>query len=787
MQQQYTSQKHQPPLHLQHPQQQQKYPQQHPQQQQQHPQQQQQHLQQQQQQQQFQQAIPQQYTQEQDSRYGNQVKSPDAYHQQSAYQFASPQPSNQNQWERFGNVVQSEKNQPSDQPGIPRDEISREINKQNYAISSNVLSNQQGGQFLNVGNITHNSSTPNFKRQGSDIGNNTVQNSLIHPFGTSSERLPIPGGDMNAPTERKVASSHNDLSMQQQMLKTNEIQHHPMLERQIPSQNYKAGNFGGVNEMVVNKDGNFNPERQYGNPYANTVNAVVAQPHSDKQSQLQNQFHLQNPHQVTQWEPQSQMQPHFHSQPQSQSVPHYQVHPNSQFQLQSQPQTQIRPQPQIHSHFEEETQAHIKPQMTVNRMVITSINMSNQSSRPFYQTARSMPQNSQQQVIGTSVSFASHLESGSRPNHATIAKAGISTSGSQGIPSTVSLTQSAPVLRYIEPSSMGGYMSIASVPETETSSHVLQNAPARTANENYYSSPVSHSASFESQNREVSGLNSQQRSFAPTSGMPNQQDLVNQMQTLSLQSQQGLDQVNGMVRISVGSRNESRFPSGPPYGNPINTSTSNTIYRPSFPMGRDEMLKFERNQPFPQNQMESQNIIDSRRPIGPSNEIVRYPPPNRDRPINMPSGNQLQRVSSFESSSKAIGTQSGFQLMYQPPVYVRSSSISDQLSGFNSQRQGLENKATQNVSVQPSVNPVVTTGHAMVSSGHPIVIMPGYASSNISTHGQNQSNFEARTESILQHISDKQGPMYDKLKKILSDMFVIQDELAAFKGRRGIL
>ena len=71
------------------------------------------------------------------------------------------------------------------------------------------------------------------------------------------------------------------------------------------------------------------------------------------------------------------------------------------------------------------------------------------------------------------------------------------------------------------------------------------------------------------------------------------------------------------------------------------------------------------------------------------------------------------------------------------------------------------------------------------STGQPIVIMPGY-SSTVSSNRAPSVKFEPRIEAILEHISSKEGPLYDKLKKIVAEIFNFQDEVFSFRGRRGI-
>ncbi|XP_065063153.1 uncharacterized protein LOC135689748 [Rhopilema esculentum] len=70
------------------------------------------------------------------------------------------------------------------------------------------------------------------------------------------------------------------------------------------------------------------------------------------------------------------------------------------------------------------------------------------------------------------------------------------------------------------------------------------------------------------------------------------------------------------------------------------------------------------------------------------------------------------------------------------------------------------------------------------ATGQPIVIMPGY-SSTVSNNRAPSVKFEPRIEAILEHISSKEGPLYDKLKKVVAEIFNIQDEVFSFRGRRG--
>ena len=730
--------------------------------------------------QQLQQPAPQQ----QNMRYANQVSSSDASPWQSPYQFTTSQASSQNQWERFDYAIQNDQNHHFyGQQRIPSNETNPARNGRDYQIPSNsfVLRNQQREQYPHVQAITHNNEISSFKRQASISSDSTPQgiytNSFSNPNGSNLH--------VNASSERKAALelSHNDLSAQQHMV-ANEISSHPGLERQLSGQNYQPANEGRISQLHVATDGSFSPGRQYGHQNSNDMNMSATQSQSEKQFHFKNQPQPPVRMPVAQIRPPAPLQPHFHSQPRIQDFPqHHNAQPNSQLQLQSQPQSQIGPHPQNWSQFQEETQERIRPQTSVNGMVITSINMSNQSSTPFYQTAGPAPQNSRQalQLGHSSIAFANHFESGSRPSHATNAQTGISTGGGQGIPYTVSAPLPSQQVNFNGPSTMGGYMSAPSTPDVQTSIPLASDASARISNVAKYSSPVSQGIPFQAHSMNSQEIHpnipqSQNRSFVPASGIPNQHNLVSHMQGLSLQNRRESGEINGVVGPAAEYRNEAHFVNRPTFANSANMIASDAGCRQRFAIDRDTKNPF-----VPQ----SPNTGASGHRLGPNNEVVRFPAPNA-------TNNPIPRLHGVERSLGGIDPQTAHRFMHEPPTYARPS-IAGQSAAMNSQNnQGLEMKSLQPASMhsaypQPFGNRVVTSGHSVVSSGHPIVIMPGYASNNIPPNrGQRQSNFEARTESILQHISDKQGPMYDKLKKVLTDVFVIQDEVSAFKGRRGI-
>lgn len=144
--------------------------------------------------------------------------------------------------------------------------------------------------------------------------------------------------------------------------------------------------------------------------------------------------------------------------------------------------------------------------------------------------------------------------------------------------------------------------------------------------------------------------------------------------------------------------------------------------------------------------------------------------------------NAMQRSNSVESPYQL--TQSGNRGNYPPRSDVRRSSFTYQppSNAIYSQVQGVDMQTGQ---IAPSYNPNSFNNPMGGSSGHPIVIMPGYTSSDVTPHGQ-QVNLESRMESILQQIGNKEGLMFERLKKILTDLFSIQDEVLTFKGRRGM-
>lgn len=510
--------------------------------------------------------------------------------------------------------------------------------------------------------------------------------------------------------------------------------HYPLSHK--VEQNNTPLSVGGISEMT--KDMYFNPGRQYANQDANGTNALATKLQPTRQSQIQK--HPQSPDHpqaihgqaLHQTQPHFYSQPQFHSQPQFQSQPRMQSLPQAQTQAHNQQSAQF--QPQNRSQNPEEAQGHITPQMTANQAIISSITRSNQSSMPFYQTVNPTSPNSQQRLQASQPPnlLTNNFESGSRPSNAVVnGAAGISTSGNQEIPFSTSGTYLAQQFNSTAPKGMGGYMSYPSAPETQTSRQRASHPSARPSNLIHCPSPNIQSTPFEPQfvSQTVDHSQPQTRPFASVSRMPKQQDLVNQMRVLGVENQKGPEQMNRMVGNPNDARNEARYGNGPALANPANMGV----------LGGDS-----RNQVLRESQIESQNAIDP------------------------------QRV---------------YQLRNQPPVYARRSSIGDQ-PGIVTSSQGFQMKSMQPASphstyVQPFNGPIVTSSHTMASGGRPIVIMPGYASNSLSAHGPKQTNFEARTESILQQISDKQGPMYDKLKKILADIFVIQDDISSFKGRRG--
>ena len=125
------------------------------------------------------------------------------------------------------------------------------------------------------------------------------------------------------------------------------------------------------------------------------------------------------------------------------------------------------------------------------------------------------------------------------------------------------------------------------------------------------------------------------------------------------------------------------------------------------------------------------------------------------------------------------------QPQYNPHINIRNPSFNPGPRFMN------PNNSPGNLGVYPptEVNlragPYDPTGqHNMnrQASGpsQPIVIMPGVTNTRPA-----QENFEPRIESIFEQISDKQGPMFEKLRKILVEVFNIQDDVLNFKGRRG--
>ena len=125
------------------------------------------------------------------------------------------------------------------------------------------------------------------------------------------------------------------------------------------------------------------------------------------------------------------------------------------------------------------------------------------------------------------------------------------------------------------------------------------------------------------------------------------------------------------------------------------------------------------------------------------------------------------------------------QPQYNPHMNIRNPSINPGPRFMN------PNNPPGNLGVYPPAElnlragPYDATGqHNMnrQASGpsQPIVIMPGVTNTR-----PTQENFEPRIESIFEQISDKQGPMFEKLRKILVEVFNIQDDVFNFKGRRG--
>ena len=629
----------------------------------------------------------------------------------------APSQVTQNSWERFENILKSDRNNhPSHQIGSQQENMNQMGNSQTYKV--------QQQKYPGVYGVAQNSQSPQLNRQISNsTGGMVVQAHYTDSFDNSNDNNPQLGRNLDSPAERDVSPS-----------KTHYAQSHQM------EQNYRPLSVGRMNEMT--KDLYFNPGKQYATQYANGINTLATGPQPNGQSQFHNypqspdHTHTIHGRLVNQPQPHFYSQPQAHSQPQFQSQPRMQNLPQAQIQLHNQQSAQFQPQNQ--SQNPEGTQGHIRPQMAANQAISSSITMSNQSSKPFYQTSNSMAPNSQQRLQASQPPnlLANSFESGSRPSNAVVnGAAGISTSGNQGIPFSTSGAYSAQHLNSTALKGMGGYMSYPSAPETQTSSQRASHPSARPQNIINYSSPNIQRTPFEPQfvSQTVGYPQSQTRLFAPVSQMQKQQDLVSQMRVLGVENQRGPEQMNRMVGNPIDARDEVRYGNGPELANPANMGIS----------GGDG-----RNQVLPQSQVESQNTIDP------------------------------QRV---------------FQLRNQPPVYSRRSSIGDQPGIITSsqnqcfQAKSMQPTSPQNAYVQPFNSPIVTSSHSMASGGRPIVIMPGYASSSFSAHGPKQTNFEARTESILQQISDKQGPMYDKLKKILADIFVIQDDISSFKGRRGIV
>lgn len=644
----------------------------------------------------------------------------------SFYQYASAQSSNQNGWEKFDSEVQGGRIRQNSFDSIYNKNVMNQ-NIHNMNISSNVQSNQ-GSHYQNVQSFAFD------KQQAQVNGQNSNRMTYDHP-GDSHIQF-----RENFNAQEKSQIKQNDTAIQRQEAKPSISQAatHGMLQMQLSEQDYLIS-------------------RQNDPSMPNIMN----QQHSTQapigsQSQFQNQSHFQS-------QPQSQNQPRFQTQAQfqtqlhSQNKPQYENQPPFQYQ-QSTPQFQNQPYPS-------------------NRVPVGLQPLENGSMRLVFENSEKLKQQQSQNIplAGNSVNqFDSQQYATNTPT--VYSTMGNQVSFSSNIPPNQIMNfNPGPLTSNVIRDGNQAVIS-SSMNQNSTGSYALSGRELRSSQITGFERAVVPESIYQRHPYSHSGL------FPSPTRMPVHQDLANKLNDLSLESQSSKEIPNRMV-LKDPPRNETNFHDqsfvseqqaqrfiapGHSTTSPLNVRVPGGVYSPRVPFER------ELNRPWSYPDRNQVELLKDNQRFSNSSTVDYIGGYNR-----------AQRSNSVESTDTSKDDQSAYQTMQQPQLDTMHSSMmyqhpSNVIYSKSQDLYGRQRSSSYNANSQQLNNPVVT-------SGHPIVIMPGFAQSSITSQGQPPKAFESRTESILQHISNKQGPMYEKLKKVLVDLFSIQDEVMEFKGRRGTL